>query len=231
MNLCFYGKFARFAKWLLCAFSPKYHCDLAPTDQPVVYVCRHLNMHGPFTTMKWLPCHVHPFVLHVYFDRKKTVRHMTQYTFSVRQGKKPKNFCLRAHVMSWIAPPIMHSMQAIAVYRSSAQSLSTLKSGLKYLLKGESLIVYPDIDYTGHYGSPSDIYDGFLMLGAMYRKKTGKSLSFIPLVIDDRRRTITAGDPVFADHFRRDRAAAAACLKMAINDLDGQILPAPGPTV
>lgn len=225
MNLFFYGKFARFAKWLLCAFSPKYHCDLAPTDQPVVYVCRHLNMHGPFTTMKWLPFHVHPFVLHVYFDRRKTVRHMTEYTFSARRGKKPKKFCLPAHVMGWIAPPIMHSMQAIAVYRSSAQSLATLKCGLSYLLKEENLIVYPDIDYTGHYGKPSEIYDGFLMLGTMYRRKTGKSLRFVPLVIDDRRRTVTAGEPVCADDFRTERAEAAAYLKKAINDLDTQTLP------
>ena len=213
----FYGGFARFGKWLLRTFSPRYKTDLTKPREPVVYVCRHLNMHGPLVTLKWMPFSVHPMILHVYFDKEKTVKHMTEYTFSARYGRKPKKFCLAAHVMSWVSPPMMASLQAIPVYRNGIASISTLKTGLKYLLKGESLIVYPDIDYTGNYGKVSEIYDGFLMLGDMYYKKTGKALSFVPLVVDDGHHMILDGRPACVADFRKEGAGAASYLKKAIN--------------
>lgn len=212
----FWGRYARFARWLLCVFSRRYKTNLEMPDEPVVYVCRHLNMHGPFATLKWIPFHVHPMIIHMYFDRQATVQHMTHYTFAARYGKNPKKFNLAAHVMGLVAPPMMKSLQAIPVYRNS-NSISTIKKGLQYLLKGENLIVYPDIEYTAGYDHPSEIYNGFLMLGELYCRKTGKSLSFVPLVIDDQNRTVAAGVPVAVSNFKAEGDVAAAYLKNAIN--------------
>lgn len=213
----FYGKYARFVRWLFRAFSPRYQARITQQEGPVVYVCRHLNMHGPMTTLKWLPFQLHPMIIHMFFTRKKTVEHMTKYTFSARYGRKPPRFSLPAHVMSWITPPMMHSLQAVPVYRDGIQSLSTLKQGLKYLLKGENLIVYPDIDYTGNYEKPSQIYDGFLLLGELYYKKTGQPLAFIPLVVDDKNRQITEGAAIYVRDFRKESADAAGYLRKMIN--------------
>ena len=215
-ELGLYGKYGRFARWLLRTFSRRYETDIQESKEPVVYVCRHLNMHGPFTTLKWLPFHVHPMIIHMYFDRQETIRHMTQYTFAERYGRKPKKFNLAAHVMGLVAPPLMKSLQAIPVYRDS-NSISTMKKGLQYLLKGESLIVYPDIEYTTGYDHPSEIYSGFLMLGDLYRRKTGKSLAFVPLVVEDENRRITAGIPITVSSFKAEGEQAAAYLKNAIN--------------
>lgn len=212
-----YGLFARFARAFLSLFSPKYRCILPETEEPVVYVCRHLNMHGPYTTLKWLPMELHPLVLHVFFDRKTTVDHMTAYTFSARRGKKPKRFSFAAWIMGWIDPALMRSLQAVPVYRGGLQSMTTVKTGVRYLLQGESLIVYPDIHYMDGYDLPSDIYDGFLYMGQLYHKKTGKPLSFVPLVIDDENRTVTARQSICVSDFRADAPAAAAYLKQAIN--------------
>ena len=213
----FWGKYARFARWLFRTFSRRYQTSIKKPNEPVVYVCRHLNMHGPYTTLKRLPFDVHPMIIHMYFDRQKTVDHMTQYTFSARYGKKPKKFSLAAHVMSWLAPPLMHSLQGVPVYREGTKSIATIKCGLKYLMQGDSLIIYPDVDYTGSYDKPSDIYDGFLFMGELYYKKTGKMLPFIPLVIDDQKRQIRAGEPVTLCNYRQERAAVAQELKQAIN--------------
>ena len=213
----FYGRYARFGKWLLRTFSPKYKVCLQEQSEPVVYVCRHLNMHGPFTTLKWLPFDVHPMIIHMFFDRKKTVEHMTKFTFAERYGKKPRKFSLAAHVMSWVAPPMMRSLQGVPVYRNGTQAIATLKSGLKYLLKGESLIVYPDLDYTGSYDKPSEIYEGFLYMGELYHKKTGKTLRFIPLTVDDENRQIRSGSPVVLYNYRKEVQEAAMAIKQAIN--------------
>lgn len=213
----FYGSYARFGRWLLRIFSRKYSTDISRPDEPAVYVCRHLNMHGPYTTLKWLPFDLHPMIIHMFFERKKTVKHMTQYTFAERYGKEPKKFSLAAHVMSWIAPPMMRSLQGVPVYRKGMQVVSTLKCGLKYLLKGESLIIYPDVDYTGSYEKPSEIYEGFLYMGELYHKKTGKMLRFVPLIIDDECRQIRSGRPVVLCSYRQEAGEAAAAIKHAIN--------------
>ena len=212
-----YGPYGRLARCVFRLFSRKYRCDFAAPREPVVFVCRHLNMHGPYTTLKWLPVELHPMIIHVFFDRKSTVRHMTEYTFSARRGKKGKRFPLTAHVMSWIVPPLMRSLQAIPVFRESLQSMTTIKQGLNYLLKGESLIVYPDIHYMDGYEKPSEIYGGFLYMGTLYYKKTGKQLSFVPLLIDDKRRRITAGKPISITDCRAESNAAAEYLKEQIN--------------
>lgn len=216
----FWGWYARFARWLLRTFSHRYKADIKEPDSPVVYVCRHLNMHGPYTTMKWLPFDVHPMIIHMFFDREKTVEHMTQYTLSARYGKKPKKFNLAAHIMSYIAPPLMHSLQGVPVYREGTKTISTMKCGIKYLMKGESLIIYPDVDYTGSYAQPSDIYNGFLFIGELYYKKTGRPLQFIPLIIDDKQRQIQSGDPVILCNYREEGADVAQKLKQAINIRD-----------
>jgi len=213
----FWGKYARFGRWLFRTSSHRYKTGITQPSEPVVYVCRHLNMHGPYTTMKWLPFDVHPMIIHMFFERKKTVEHMTQYTFSARYGKKPKRFNLAAHVMSWIAPPLMHSLQGVPVYREGTKSISTIKCGMKYLTKGESLIIYPDVDYTGSYDKPSEIYEGFLYIGELYYKKTGKPLQFVPLIIDDQNRQMISGEPVTLFNYRKEGRDAALKLKQAIN--------------
>ena len=218
----FWGRYARFARWAFRSFSRRYKTDIQKPDEPVVYVCRHLNMHGPYTTLKRLPFDVHPMIIHMYFDRKKTVDHMTQYTFAERYGKKPRKFNLAAHVMSWIAPPLMQSLQGVPVYRESTKSISTIKCALKYLLQGDSLIIYPDVDYTGSYEKPSEIYDGFLFIGELYFKKTGKLLRFVPLIIDEQTRQICEGEPVTLCNYRKEGADAARKLKQAINIRKGE---------
>ncbi len=213
----FWGAYARFGKWLFRIFSHRYTTNITQPKDPVVYVCRHLNMHGPYTTIKWLPFDVHPMIIHVFFDRKKTAEHMTQYTFSTRYGKRPKRFNFAAHFMSWIAPPMMRSLQGVPVYREGLQTITTLKRGTQYLLQGESLIIYPDIDYTGNYDHPSQIYEGFLYIGELYYKETGTPLQFVPLIIDDQHRQIRAGEPVTLSSYRHEGADVARQLKQAIN--------------
>ena len=212
-----YGPFARFAQWLLRTFSRKYRCNFEMPTEPVVFVCRHLDMHGPYTTLKWLPTELHPLIMHMFFDRETTIKHMTTYTFAARYGKKARKFSPAAHVMSWIMPPLTKSLEAVPVYRGGLQSMTTIKLGLKYLLKNESLIVYPDVHYTDGYDKPSEIYEGFLAMGELYFKKTGKKLSFIPLRIDDQNRCILAGEPISVTNYRQEGATAAKHLQKQIN--------------
>lgn len=212
-----YGGFGRFVRWLFRTFSPRYRVVGELPREGVVYVCRHLNMHGPYTTIKWLPMELHPMVLHVFFERSTTVSHMTAYTFGTRYGKEGKRFSLLAWCLGWILPPLMASLQAIPVYRDGMKTITTMKKGLQYLLKQESLIVYPDVGYTDGYDKPGEIYNGFLYIGELYYKRTGKPLQFVPLILDDENRRILVGTPLTITDFRAQKEEVAAKLKEAIN--------------
>lgn len=212
----FYGKFARIVQRTAQLFSRKYRCDFAPSKEPCVYVCRHLNMHGPFVTLKWLPQDVHPFVLKVFLDEKTAARQFTDYTFSRRFGKEPPKFSFCGALLGWCAAKVVRSLQAVPVCRDTG-AIHTMRCAMNFLKTGESLIVWPDIRYTEGYEHPCEIYRGFLYLGEMYERTTGQKLSFIPLYVDDARKIISAGAPVNVSRYCEDGEHAARQLEKAMD--------------
>lgn len=215
-SLRFYGSFGRFARQLLRTFSPRYSCAIEPEEEPAVYVCRHLNMHGPYTTIKWLPFDVHPMSLHVFFDPETSVNHYREYTFAARVGKAPKKRSLLAWLAGRVTCSLLHSLRAVPVYRD-ARAVKSMRGSLECLLKGESMIVWPDIDYTAGYEKNCTLYPGFLYMGELYHRRTGRELRFIPLYIDDAQRRIIPGEPMVINHYKEENESAAVRLARAID--------------
>ncbi len=195
----FHGNLIKVIKPLYKTFSKKYKCEIIEREEPCIYVCRHLNMHGPLTTLKSLKFDVHPLILSVFFDKKSSEEHFRSYTFC-KNGKKRDKFSVKIKFFSFIVPKIVNSIQGVPVHRN-ANPIKTLKSSITYLKKGESLIVYPDINYKSGYDEISDIYDGFLILSKIYKRQTGKDLKFVPLFIDENQRKIVErGDVIIYDY-------------------------------
>jgi len=214
----FYGPFVSFARRCARGFVKKYKSEVLPPEEPAVYVCRHLNMHGPLTTFLRLDFHVHMMILSCFFDKDDCYRQYADYTYTERRGKKKKKHNGKAYWASRAVPRFMRSVRAIPVYRGmGAKSIQTMRETVACLRKGESVIVYPDIDYTAGYERESEIYDGFLMLGQLYKRETGKSLRFIPLYIDEAEKKIREYGHITVDRFRAQRAEAYAYIKEAIN--------------
>ena len=145
----FYGRFARFARLLLRTFSRRYEAKVDAPETPAVYVCRHLNMHGPYTTLKWLPFQVHPFSLNVFFSDETAIRQYREYTFSVRRGKPVKKFSINAWITGKVTVRLLRSFQAIPVYRDS-QAIRTMRA--EY-----TAVVRPDFD--GYYDRVDVLYE------------------------------------------------------------------------
>lgn len=201
----FYRPIARLAKKLYRAFSGnKYRTDVYPTSEPKIYVCRHLDMHGVKTALCSLDFDVHVMALNTFFDKKTAYKQFKDYTFSERVGKKPKKHSVKAKLAAKGTVALVKSLRAVPVYRNSGLALETFKKGMEYLKNGESLIVFPDVDYTANYGTVSDIYDGFLYFGQLYKRTYGKDVQFVPLVIDDEHKKILQRDPITASDFRRE---------------------------
>ena len=214
----FYGPFISFVRFFARIFTKGYKSEVSIPNEPTVYICRHLNMHGPFTTLIRLNFHVHPMVLNVFFDKQACYMQYVNYTFTERRGKCRKKHHPLAFFSSRVVPPLIRSIKGVAVYRGEDQrSIQTLKSSIKCLKQGESIIVYPDKEYTFGYERASELYEGFLMLGQMYKRATGKSLRFVPLYIDEKARKIKECPPFKIDNFKKSRDEAYSYVKSAIN--------------
>ena len=106
------------------------------------------------------------------------------------------------------------------VYRDFTKMKATFDIALDYLKKGESLIVYPDIEYTAGSDKVSEIYDGFLYISEFYRMSTGKDLRFVPIYVNEEERILEEREAAVIKNFRRDRKPIAEYLKYAINGMD-----------
>lgn len=154
-------------------------------------------MTGPIRTMLWLPGPIRPWVLDVFFEKESCYRQFRDYTLTERL-RWPKALALgMARLLSGLMPALLASMRAIPVHRGGARVTSTFRATLDALLKGEIVILYPDVRYTDTSAVVGEIYEGFLLLGEIYRRKTGKDLPFYPLAVRGRR--IVMGEAFYTE--------------------------------
>ncbi len=168
-------------------------------EGPAVYVCSHSDLAGPLATLCWLPFAPRPWVLHVFLDRESCRRQYRDYTFSRRFGMPEPLAALTAWAASEYVSALMRSMGAIPVYRGTAKLGATFRESLDALEAGECVLIFPDVEYTSRSGGIGEVYDGFLLLERLWRKRSDRPLDFIPLRLDVAGRTVTAGRPVRFD--------------------------------
>ena len=207
-------------RWLLRRSKKRYAVpQKSAFPQPAVYVCRHHNVKGPILSLTYLPIPVRPWVYHVFMDRHTCYRHCADYTFSRRFGWHP----FRARAVAFLIAPafarLIRSAGGIAVYRKSARLRDTFRKSVEALGRGESLLVFPDVDYTSQVGDTGSLYEGFLMLDRMLCQKTGRHVPFVPLHISDRRRALYLGEPISF----RDDAPYAEERGRVLLDLKGEL--------
>lgn len=212
----FYGRYFKFARFFCKLFSAKYKVCIEKLNSPCVYVCRHKNLHSAITLSKFLPFDTHILALNVFFDKKTAFNHYYNYTF---QGN-PENKIIRyikSLFCSIFVPPLIKSQKCVPVYREKG-SLITIKRSINYLIKGESLLIFPDVDYFKTDGD-SDIYDGFLYLEKLFFKKFGKHLNFVPIIIDDGKKLIYSREIIRFlgnEPFEKEKNSIKEVIKLAI---------------
>ena len=190
----FYGIYFRFCRFFYNIFTKNYNSFVLPDEkEPVVYVCRHLNLHGPIKVCQNFGFDVHLFVLNNFFTFKKCFHQYSTYTFTARYGKKGISAFfgkVAAFFAALAVAPLVRSAKSIPVWRGGSDSLVTFKKANEYLSKGENLILFPDKEYTNSADEKSDIYTGFLFIDKVYFRSTGKHLRFAVVNIDDEKREI-----------------------------------------
>jgi len=135
--------------------------------------------------------------LSVFTDREDCFRQYFGYTFTARFGWPRIIAYIVAKLASFVIPALVKSLRAIPVYRGDSRVITTFRSSVAALQNGESVMIFPDIDYKSDQGDDVEFYDGFLFLSKLYRAKSGQSLAFVPLYVDVDLKRILKGDAIF----------------------------------
>lgn len=195
------GKLFYFSRFFVRLGVGRWSVDVSEPEGPAVYVCSHNNMLGPLAALCWLPFDVRPWVLHVFLEEETCRRQYQEYTFSKRFGMPEPLAAAGAWGVSGYVSSLMRSMGAIPVYRGTVKLGHTFRETIAALRKGESVLIFPDVDYTDDSSGIGEVYDGFLLLERFWRKVSPQPLRFVPLRLDAASRRITEGRAV---SFRRD---------------------------
>lgn len=217
-----YGPLARFLRAGIRPFLCRWDTSGARrAEAPAVYVVHHRNMSGPVHTLALLPDTPRPWVLHVFLNRRECFRQYYNYTFRKRFGWPAPAAWLAAGALSLSVPAVMRSFGAIPVYRSLKETREMMDESVQALLRGESIMLCPDVVYDSAEPATGEIYKGFLQLEKLYYAETGEHLRFVPVFCGKAKRIVT-GEPVcFAGgaSFRVQRDDAARRIVNSLNEL------------
>lgn len=217
-----YGLFYKFVRSVLRLSSkpPTIHDYSGHVDGPVVYVSHHQNMYGPVTILKWYPEFVHTWIFSVFTDYQTCYRHYVDFTFTKRFGWDNGIAKVMAVPAAWFASNLTQSAKGIPVYRQSREVLETMNASVEALRKGNSLLIFPDIDYSDNSAEIKEIYDGFLYVEKYYYRETKQHIPFVPIVAVKGTNEIRVGEPIYFTgeaNFFTEKKGVARAIQQGLN--------------
>lgn len=198
----------------------RWEADVEPPAGPTVFICSHSNLRGPLATLCWLPFAIRPWVFHVFTAAQTCRAQFRDYTFSRRFGMPGPLAALAAWLSSGYVSALMHALGAIPVYRGTVKIGETFRETVAALQAGNSVLIFPDVDYTDTSSGIGEVYDGFLLVERFWRKVSAEPLSFVPLRLDAGTRRIAAGPPVRFDRradWKQEMVRVREALRLEIN--------------
>ncbi|MED3662196.1 glycerol acyltransferase [Ureibacillus sp. FSL K6-8385] len=192
-----YGKFFRISQWIVRKIYPAYNVLIhEQIKDPVVYVSHHQNLFNPFIIYLWFPKDLRTWILHVFLDRKACFRQYVDYTFTKRMGMNRTIAKICAYPLSFFIAHLLKSGKGIPVYRGSKKIFNTFRLTVEALKRGESVVIYPTVDYTDTSNETKDMHEGYLFIEKYYFRETAQHVRFVPLYVSKNKRLIISGEPV-----------------------------------
>lgn len=169
--------------------------DLPERDEPVIFVANHEMNYGPSIMQLFFPLPYRPWVIHRMLEPGDCRAYIQHDFFEARLGV-PEAFSARiAKLIEQPLISLMRSTRPIPVYRDGSQRIvQTFNESINALENGENLLVFPENGSLPPY-SPriKDFHTGFLYLGKLYHRRTGKRLVFYPVSLNPHAHSIQVG--------------------------------------
>ncbi|MBD3109189.1 glycerol acyltransferase [Bacillus sp. AGMB 02131] len=219
----FYGKSYRIFRTITRLFYPRYQPENADQEaHSIVYVSHHERFRGPLSIMLWTKKPIHIWALSVFCEQQTCCRQIIQYPFVQRFGWNKKAALIICLPLSYIISALVRSANAIPVYRGSREIVKTFRQSVDALVKGDNVLIFPDVHYDNRSALIGEIDPGFLHLEKYYYKKTKKHLVFVPVFASKSQQKIVHGNPVtFQDgvDFKIEQERVKEALRSSLTQL------------
>lgn len=223
MEANFYGRLFVILRAFVRKVYPTYSVEIFQNvNGPVVYIAHHQNLFGPFVILLWFPKCLHAWILHVFLNQAACYKQYVGYTFTKRFGWNRSLIKMLAFPISYFVAALLNSGKGIPVYRGSRKILDTFQLSVKAMLKGESIVIFPDVHYSDPSSRIKEMYDGFVHLEKYYYRASGQHVCFVPLYVSKNKRLILANEQIYfregAD-YNAERKRVCQKIKESLNDL------------
>ena len=186
----------RVIRWLVWLFSPKYR--LVGTEnlpeEPCVIVGNHSHMYGPIAGELYTPGRHYTWCIGEMMHSET----VAAYAYEDFWSKKPRwirwFYRMLSHLITPLAVLIFNNAHTVPVYHD-ARVLTTFRESVARLAEGNHLVIFPE-HYTERNNIVHDFQERFVDVARLYYKKTGKALSFVPMYLAPRLKTIYYGAPI-----------------------------------
>ena len=166
-------------------------------DEPSVFVCNHSGIRGPvMMTLDFSRRHK-TWMVSFAMDKEK-VANFAYHDILFGEARRCKGFWrLFSKTFRLLLPPLLRYEPVIEVYHDSG-IVKTFKQSVRELSDGSDLVIFAespqrDTPYINR------LQGGFVDLGKLYYRRTGKRLCFYPVYAEKKNAVISVGEPVVFD--------------------------------
>lgn len=163
-------------------------------DEPCAIVGNHSQLHGPIACELYLPENCYTWCAAPMMKLKE----VPAYAYQDFWSQKPKwirpFFRFASYVIAPLSVVIFNNARTIAVYKEN-HVLQTFKESVEKLQNGNNIVVFPEHDQK-HNNIVNDFQEGFTDIARLYYRRTGKTLSFVPLYIAPNLKKMYLGKPI-----------------------------------
>lgn len=187
-----YRVLRRLVLWVYPSFSLEGLENLPET--PCVIVGNHTQMNGPLVAELYLPGDRSIWCAHQMMQLKE----VPAYAFTDFWSGKPRwthgFYRLASYAIAPLATCLFNNAHTIPVYHD-ARVISTFRLSMQRLDEGANIVIYPE-HAVPHNHIVYDFQDKFIDIARLYYKRTGKTLSFVPMYIAPELRRVRFGKPI-----------------------------------
>ena len=183
-------------KGLVWLFYPKMKVMGAEklTDEPCIIVGNHTQMNGPIAAELYCPGKHYTWCA----GEMMHLKDVPEYAFRDFWSQKPRWTHPGYKLLSYIIAPLsvcgVNNANTIGVYHDT-RLMGTFKNTAKRLQEGNHIVIFPEHDVKYNH-ILYEFQDRFIDVAKLYYKKTGRALSFVPLYIAPKLKTMYFGNPI-----------------------------------
>ena len=189
----------RILRWFLRIFYGKMKVE-GTENLPLrdtVIIANHTQMNGPIACEFFLPENYYTWCA----GEMMSMKEVPSYAFNDFWSQKPKRSQPFYRMLSYLIAPlavcIFNDARTLKVYKDH-RSLYTFKESINRLKEGSNLVIFPEKDEKCN----NIIYEfqkNFVDVARLYYKKCGKKLTFVPMYIAPKLRTMYIGKGIEFD--------------------------------